>query len=66
MSPRAASRRRTSPAPSASALKDEIAAAAYELYEQRGRQPGRELEDWAKAERLVNARRRKPARTTGG
>jgi hypothetical protein len=26
---------------------------AYELYEQRGRQPGNELEDWLTAERLV-------------
>ena len=28
-----------------------IAQRAYELYEQRGRQEGRDLEDWVKAER---------------
>jgi len=28
-----------------------IARRAYELYEQRGRQEGRDLEDWLKAER---------------
>ena len=28
-----------------------IAQRAYELYEQRGRQDGRDLEDWVKAER---------------
>ena len=28
-----------------------IAQRAYELYEQRGRQDGRDLEDWLKAER---------------
>jgi outer membrane protein TolC len=28
-----------------------IAQRAYELYEQRGRQEGRDLEDWLKAER---------------
>ena len=28
-----------------------IAQRAYELYEQRGRQDGRDLEDWMKAER---------------
>ena len=29
----------------------DIAQRAYELYEQRGRQDGRDLEDWVKAER---------------
>lgn len=29
----------------------DIAQRAYELYEQRGRQDGRDLEDWLKAER---------------
>jgi hypothetical protein len=31
-------------------LRDEIRNRAYELYEQRGRQPGRALEDWLTAE----------------
>ena len=35
---------------------DRIARRAYELYEQRGRQEGRALEDWVNAERqLVGA-----------
>jgi hypothetical protein len=35
---------------------DRIARRAYELYEQRGRQDGRALEDWLNAERqLVGA-----------
>ena len=35
---------------------DRIALRAYELYEQRGRQEGRALEDWVEAERqLVGA-----------
>jgi Protein of unknown function (DUF2934) len=35
---------------------DRIALRAYELYEQRGRQEGRALEDWVNAERqLVSA-----------
>ncbi|HUI46275.1 MAG TPA: DUF2934 domain-containing protein [Nitrospirota bacterium] len=38
-------------------LRDEIAAAAYELYETRGRIPGRDLDDWLEAERIVLARR---------
>ena len=59
MAPRTAStRRRSSPAPSARAAREEIAKVAYELYERRGRQPGRELEDWTEAERVVNAWRR--------
>lgn len=42
-------------------LRDRIAKKAYELYEQRGRQAERDVEDWLKAEELVrkemNARR---------
>jgi len=35
---------------------DRVARRAYELYEQRGRQEGRALEDWLNAERqLVSA-----------
>jgi malic enzyme len=34
-------------------VRERIAKKAYELYEQRGRQAERELEDWLKAEELV-------------
>jgi hypothetical protein len=32
---------------------DEIAAMAYQLHVENGRQPGRELEDWFRAEQLL-------------
>jgi hypothetical protein len=42
--------------PSGEQAQDRIALRAYELYEQRGRQEGRALEDWVNAERqLVSA-----------
>ena len=31
--------------------RDEIARRAYQLFEERGREPGREWEDWFRAER---------------
>ena len=34
-------------------VRKRIAKKAYELHEQRGRQAGRELEDWLEAEELV-------------
>ena len=34
-------------------VRERIAKKAYELHEQRGRQAGRELEDWLEAEALV-------------
>ena len=34
-------------------VRERIAKKSYELYEQRGRQAGRELEDWLEAEELV-------------
>jgi len=37
-------------------LESEIRRRAYELYEERGRMPGHEDEDWAVAEREVTAR----------
>lgn len=37
-------------------LEEEIRRRAYELYEQRGRTPGREGEDWLRAEREIVAR----------
>lgn len=33
-----------------------IAEAAYELYEQRGREDGHDIEDWLKAEAIVSSR----------
>jgi hypothetical protein len=32
---------------------------AYELYEKRGREPGKELDDWLEAENIVNGKKRK-------
>ena len=37
-------------------VKRQIAELAYRLYEERGRQPGRELEDWLEAERKILGR----------
>ena len=34
-------------------VRQRIAELAYRLYEQRGRQPGRELDDWLEAERRI-------------
>jgi exoribonuclease II len=46
-------------------VRERIAKKAYELYEQRGRQAEREVEDWLKAEELVrkemNDRRSAPS-----
>jgi hypothetical protein len=41
---------------------------AYELYEQRGRQDGRAVQDWEKAEREIRKGEspNEPARTAGG
>ena len=37
-------------------LQDMIRARAYELYEKRGREPGRDEQDWLRAEReILNA-----------
>jgi hypothetical protein len=36
-------------------IRARIACKAYELYEQRGRGHGRELDDWLEAERIVLA-----------
>ncbi len=35
------------------AVRERIAKKAYELYEQRGRQVERDVEDWLKAEELI-------------
>ena len=34
----------------------DVARVAYELYEQRGREDGRDLEDWLRAEAVVRQR----------
>ena len=38
-------------------LTDQIRRRAYELYEQRGREEGHELEDWLRAEEEVTGRK---------
>lgn len=40
-----------SPAPTSSPGEPEIAARAYELYVERGRSDGHDVEDWLRAER---------------
>ncbi|HEX2066715.1 MAG TPA: DUF2934 domain-containing protein [Candidatus Thermoplasmatota archaeon] len=44
------SRRQAPPSP------EEVRVRAYEIYLARGAQPGRELEDWAQAERELSVR----------
>ncbi len=46
--------RKERPAPE---LEDHIRRRAYELYEQRGRQDGHDLEDWLRAEEEVTQKR---------
>ena len=41
----------------------EVARVAYELYEQRGREDGHDLEDWLKAKQIVKERRAGRSRT---
>jgi hypothetical protein len=41
------------------ATRERIAQKAYELYEQRGRQNGRELDDWLEAEVFVRNEKHK-------
>lgn len=47
----------TVPASEASPSHDSIRDRAYELYEQRGREDGREQQDWFKAEHEMRARK---------
>jgi hypothetical protein len=42
-------------------LHEEIRRQAYQLYEQGGRQQGRELDDWLQSESEVMAKRKKGA-----
>jgi outer membrane protein TolC len=39
-------------------LEENIRRRAYELYEERGREDGRELDDWLRAEEELRQRRR--------
>jgi len=39
-------------------LREMIAKKAYEIYEQRGREPGKELEDWLEAEKIVRGKKK--------
>jgi hypothetical protein len=40
---------------------EEISSRAYELYVERGRESGHDLEDWLQAEMEVTARKKRPA-----
>jgi hypothetical protein len=40
---------------------EEISSRAYELYVERGREDGHDLEDWLQAEMEVTARKTRPA-----
>lgn len=52
--------RKTAQAASPMVSREEIAQAAYELFERRGGMPGSDVEDWLEAERVVRTRRRTP------
>lgn len=45
-------------------LHDEIAKVAHELYEKSGRIPGRDLENWLEAEKIVMARHKGQEKTS--
>lgn len=60
--PSGARRKKNSPKPppppltiSDEELYERVTRKAYELYQQRGEEPGHEIEDWVTAERLVHA-----------
>jgi Protein of unknown function (DUF2934) len=44
-------------------LEEEIRRRAYELYEERGRQDGHDLDDWLRAEAEITAKNAKTAKT---
>jgi hypothetical protein len=58
MGSRVRSERKTAQAASPAVSRQEIAQAAYELFERRGCVPGHDVEDWLAAERIVRVRRR--------
>lgn len=39
-------------------VREMIERRAYEIYEQRGREPGKELDDWLEAEKIVKGKKR--------
>jgi Protein of unknown function (DUF2934) len=45
---------------------EEIAHRAYELYLQRGREPGKDVEDWTRAERELSSEVRRIVGNEGG
>ena len=45
------------------ATNEEISARAYELYEQRGAEHGRDWDDWLQAEKELQSRRHTPGPT---
>lgn len=47
------------------ALHDEIARAAYELYETRGRAHGHDFDDWIMAEKVVTGKHERHAKEIG-
>jgi len=49
------------PTESASEVQEKIRRRAYELYEERGRTDGRDLEDWLQAESEVTQKKAKTA-----
>jgi hypothetical protein len=62
MSMRKQSKKKSAPAPAdsastASADQNEIARRAYRLYEERGRVPGHDLDDWLAAEEALREER---------
>jgi|GEM_PF-2335360 len=42
--------------------RDQIARRAYQIYEERGREPGRDVDDWLAAERELRNQNLSPAR----
>ena len=53
----------SAPEPARDVTSDEIALRAYELYEERGGEHGRDWDDWLEAEYELRVRRRTPGPT---
>ena len=52
--PKKAERNKADPPNAPSSKEERIRKRAYELYLARGREPGKELEDWLRAEQEIN------------
>ena len=52
---------RTEAEADAEAIAEQIRCRAYELYEERGREDGHDVEDWLRAEAEITGRTEKPA-----